>query len=131
MCVQGDRGSRRRLEDEAPSDAELGGEEVGAGGKDDVADGGVGECTGQAGDGAHRGLKLTAVAGHKLHGVRPGSVIVAGLGGSGGGGLMCCAVLSHRAAQQEEEQQDPKSGQHDPTCKKAKSAVRLSPCLAR
>ena len=62
LCVQGDCGSRRRLEDDAPGDAELGGEVVGAGGKDDAADGGVGECTGQVGDGAHRGLQLTAVA---------------------------------------------------------------------
>ena len=65
MCVQDDRGSRRRLEDDAPGDAELGAEVVGAGGKDDAAGGGVGECAGQAGGGAHRGLQLTAVAGHK------------------------------------------------------------------
>jgi hypothetical protein len=30
-----------------------------------MADGGVGECTGQAGDCAHLGLQLTAVAGHR------------------------------------------------------------------
>ena len=53
LCVQGDRGSRRRLKDDAPGDAELGVEVVGAGGKDDAADGGIGECTGQASDGAH------------------------------------------------------------------------------
>ena len=63
MCVQGDRGSRRCLEDDAPGDAELGAEVVGAGGKDDAADSCVGECTGQVGDGAHRGLQLTVVAG--------------------------------------------------------------------
>jgi hypothetical protein len=65
LCVQGDRGSRRRLKNDAPGDAERGAEDVGAGGKDDAADGGVGECTGQVGGGAHRGLQLTAVAGHK------------------------------------------------------------------
>jgi hypothetical protein len=65
LCVQGDCGSRRRLKDDAPGDAELGEEVVGAGGKDDAADGGVGECTGQASAGAHRGLQLTAVAGHR------------------------------------------------------------------
>ncbi|KOO21418.1 hypothetical protein Ctob_000359, partial [Chrysochromulina tobinii] len=59
LCVQDDRGSRRRLEDDAPGDAELGAEVVGAGGKDDAAGGGVGECAGQAGGGAHRGLQLT------------------------------------------------------------------------
>ena len=65
LCFQGDRGSRRRLKDDAPGDAELGGEVVGAGGKDDAAGGGVGDCTGQASAGAHRGLQLTAVAGHR------------------------------------------------------------------
>ncbi len=54
LCVQGDRGSRRRLNDDAPGDAELSAEEVGARSKDHVANGCVGECTGQAGDGAHR-----------------------------------------------------------------------------
>ena len=54
LCVQHDRACHRRLEDDAPGDAELGAEVVGAGGKDDAADGGVGECTGQAGGGAHR-----------------------------------------------------------------------------
>ncbi len=56
LCVQDDRGSRCGLEGDAPGDAERGSEVVGAGGKDDAADGGVGECTGQVGDGAHRGL---------------------------------------------------------------------------
>ena len=65
MCVQGNVGSRRRLEDDAPRDAELRKEVIGAGGKDDAADGGVGECAGQAGNSAHRGLQLTAVAGHR------------------------------------------------------------------
>ena len=46
MCVEHDRGSLRRLEDDAPGDAELGAEEVGAVGKYDVADGYIGECTG-------------------------------------------------------------------------------------
>jgi hypothetical protein len=64
LCIQHDRASHRRLEDDAPSDAELGVEEVRAGGKDNVADGCVGECTLQFGGIAHRGLQLTAVAGH-------------------------------------------------------------------
>ena len=51
-CIQGDRCSRRRLKDDAPGDAELGVEYVRAGGKDYAADGGIGECTGQASDGA-------------------------------------------------------------------------------
>ena len=42
MCIQHDRACRRRLEDDAPGDAELGGEVVGAGGQDDVGDGGAG-----------------------------------------------------------------------------------------
>ena len=42
-----------RLDDDAPGDTERAAEEVGAGSKDHVADGCVGECTGQAGDGAH------------------------------------------------------------------------------
>ena len=68
MCIQHDRAFQRRLEDDAPSDAELGGEVVGAGVKDNVFDGCVGERTEQARAGAHRGLQLTAVmAGHKLH----------------------------------------------------------------
>ena len=53
MSIQHDRACHCRLEDDAPGDVELGGEVVGARGKDNVADGGVGECTGQAGDGAH------------------------------------------------------------------------------
>ncbi len=53
-----------RLDDDAPGDAELGVEEVGAGGKDYAADGCVGECTGQVRAGAHRSLQLTAVVGH-------------------------------------------------------------------
>ena len=80
LCVQGDRGSRRCLEDDAPGDAELGAEVVGAGGKDNAADGGVGECTGQASAGAHRRLKLTALAGHRLHGVQPGNLTGLGAG---------------------------------------------------
>jgi len=63
LCIQHDRASHRRLEDDAPSDAELGVEEVRAGGKDNVADGCVGECTLQFGGIAHRGLQLTAVLG--------------------------------------------------------------------
>jgi hypothetical protein len=80
FCIQPDRASHHRLKDNTPGDAELSGEVVGAGSKDDAADGCVGECTDQVGDGAHRGLQLTVVAGHKLHGVQPGSVVVAGLG---------------------------------------------------
>ena len=67
LCIQHDRACHRRLEDDAPSDDELGDEVVGAGGQDNVGDGGVGECTGQAGNSAHGGLQLTAVARHKLH----------------------------------------------------------------
>jgi hypothetical protein len=65
LCIQHDRACHRRLEDDAPGDAELGDEVVRARGKDDVADGGVGESTGQAGAGAHLGLQLTAVAGFR------------------------------------------------------------------
>jgi hypothetical protein len=65
LCVQDDRGSRRCLQDDAPGDDERGAEGVGAGGKDNVANRRVGKCTGQAGDGAHLGLQLTAVTGHK------------------------------------------------------------------
>ena len=56
MCIQRDQARHGRFEDDAPGDAELGVEYVRAGGKDDAADGGVGECTGQ-GDGVahHRG----------------------------------------------------------------------------
>ena len=72
------RACHRRLEDDAPSDDELGDEVVGAGGQDNVGDGGVGKCIGQAGNGAHGGLQLTAVARHKLHEVHSGNV--AGLG---------------------------------------------------
>ena len=64
LCIQHDRASHRRLEDDAPSDAELGVEEVRAEGEFNVADGCVGECTLQFGGIAHRGLQLTAVAGH-------------------------------------------------------------------
>ena len=78
LCIQHDRACHRRLEDDAPRYAELGDEVVGAGGQDNVGDGGVGECAGQAGNGAHGGLQLTAVARHKLHGVH--SWNVAGLG---------------------------------------------------
>ncbi|KOO53803.1 hypothetical protein Ctob_016589 [Chrysochromulina tobinii] len=53
LCIQHDRACRRRLEDDAPGDAELGAEGVGAGGKDDVADVGVGESAGKAGAVAH------------------------------------------------------------------------------
>ena len=52
--IQHNRACQRRLDDNAPGDAELAAEEVGAGIKDHVADGGVGECTGQVGDGVHR-----------------------------------------------------------------------------
>ncbi len=52
MCVQGDRGSRRRLKDDAPGDFEpaLGAaegavEDVGAVAKDNAGDGCVGECS--------------------------------------------------------------------------------------
>ncbi len=85
LCVQDDRACRRRLEDDAPGDAELSAEVVGAGGKDDAADGGVGECAGQASAGAHRGLQLTAVAGHgELQtSVQPGNVAGLGAGQQG------------------------------------------------
>ena len=52
--IQQDRACQRRLDDDAPGDAELAVEEVGAGGKDHVANGYVGESTGQVGDGVHR-----------------------------------------------------------------------------
>ena len=65
MCVQDDRAGHRRLKDDAPGDAELGDEVVGAGGEDDAADGCVGECICQAGAGAYLGLQLTAVAWHR------------------------------------------------------------------
>jgi hypothetical protein len=52
--AQHNRACHRRLDDDAPGDAELAAEEVGAGSKDHVANGCVGECTGQAGDGAHQ-----------------------------------------------------------------------------
>ena len=52
MCIQHDRACHRRLEDDAPGDAELGVEYVRAGGKDNAVDACVGECTGQAGAGA-------------------------------------------------------------------------------
>ena len=46
-CIQHDRACHRRLEDDAPGDAEPGATEgVGAGVKDDAADGSVGECAG-------------------------------------------------------------------------------------
>jgi len=57
LCVQHNRGSHRRLEDDAPGDVELGAEVVGAVGKDNATDSCVGKCTGQAGGGAHRGLQ--------------------------------------------------------------------------
>ena len=44
--MQHDRASHRRLEDDAPGDAELGCEVIGAGGQDYVGDSGVGECAG-------------------------------------------------------------------------------------
>jgi hypothetical protein len=53
LRVQHDRARHGRFEDNAPVDAELAAEEVGAGSKDHVADGCVGECTGQLGDGVH------------------------------------------------------------------------------
>ena len=91
LCIEHNRACHRRLEDDASADVEKGAEVVGAGGKDNAADGGVGERAGQAGGGvgeragqadggAHRGLQLTAVAGHKLHGVQPGYRMVAGDG---------------------------------------------------
>ena len=43
LCIQHDRACHRRLDYDAPGDAELGAEVVGAGGKDNAADGGVGE----------------------------------------------------------------------------------------
>ena len=49
--IQHDRASHRRLEDDAPGDGAQG---IGARGKDNVADGCVGECTGQTGAVAHR-----------------------------------------------------------------------------
>ena len=52
--IQHDRACHHRLDDDAPGDAELASEEVGAGSKDHVANGCVGECTGQVGDGAHQ-----------------------------------------------------------------------------
>ena len=57
MCVQHDRAWHRRLKYDAPGDSELGAEVVRARGKDNVADAGVGECTGQASAGAHLGLR--------------------------------------------------------------------------
>jgi len=77
LRVQHDRACHGRLDDHAPGDSELGAEVVGAGGKDNVADGWAGECTGQAGAASHCRLQLTAVAGHRML-VQPGSV--AGLG---------------------------------------------------
>ena len=56
--MQHDRACRRRLEDDAPGDAERGTEVVGAGGQYNAANRRVGECTGQAGDSAHLGLQL-------------------------------------------------------------------------
>ena len=55
--MQHDQAWHRRLKDDAPGDSELCAQVVGAGGKDDVADGGVGECTGQAGASAYLGLR--------------------------------------------------------------------------
>jgi len=52
--IQHDRAFHRRLDDEAPGDAELAVEEVGARSKDHMADGCIGKCTVQASDGAHR-----------------------------------------------------------------------------
>jgi hypothetical protein len=43
LCVQDDRACHRRLDDDTPGDGELGGEVVDAWGKDNAADGGVGE----------------------------------------------------------------------------------------
>ena len=68
LRIQHDRACHRCLEDDAPSDTQLGTKYVRAGVKDNVVDGCVGERTEQARAGAHRGLQLTAVmAGHKLH----------------------------------------------------------------
>jgi len=55
LCIEHDRACHRRLDDDAPGDAERGAEGVSAGGQDNVADGGVGERIDQAGAGAHRG----------------------------------------------------------------------------
>ena len=52
--IQHNRACQRRLDDDAPGDAELAAEEVRAGSKDHVANSCVGECTGQVGDGVHR-----------------------------------------------------------------------------
>ena len=67
LCIEHDCARHRRLEDDAPGDAELGAEVVGTGVKDNVTDGGVGECTGETGAVAYLGLglQLTAVAGHR------------------------------------------------------------------
>ena len=64
LCVQNYRPWNQRLNRHAPCHDQLGAEVVSAGCKENVADACVGECTGQVGDGAHRGLQLTAVAGH-------------------------------------------------------------------
>ena len=79
--IQHDRGSHRRLENGAPGDGAQG---VGAGGKDDAADGCVGECTGQSGAAAHRPYRRhskTAVGAVGAEGavapLRSGSTIVA------------------------------------------------------
>ena len=76
MCIQDDRACHRRLEDDAPGDVELGAEYVRAGGEDNAADGCVGECTEQFRAGAHLGLQLAAVAGHRelQTSVHPGNV---------------------------------------------------------
>ena len=69
MCVQDDCGSFRGLDIDAPGYAELGAVVVGAGGKDNAADGGVGKCTGQAGNGVHRDLE-GRIVGVRRMGVR-------------------------------------------------------------
>jgi hypothetical protein len=89
LCIQDDGACHCRLKDEAPGDAELGGEVVGAGGEDNAVDGCVGECAEQAGAGAHLGLQLTAVAGRcELQPlVQPGNV--AGLSAGQHGAREC------------------------------------------
>jgi hypothetical protein len=89
LCIQHNRACHRRLEDDAPGDAELGAEYVRAGGEDNAADGCVGECTEQFRAGAHLGLQLAAVAGQRelQTSVQPGNV--AGLSAGQHGAREC------------------------------------------
>ena len=80
LCIQHDRACHRRLEDDAPGDAELGAEGVGAGGEENAVDSSVGECTGQAGAGTHLGERAavgTVGATTAIRILRSGSAIVA------------------------------------------------------